>query len=340
MSVTAPSPPRLRPQEPTRWSRLLHARELPVTVVLVLVLVVTSAFNPRFLSHQGRIDLMISISVIALLAAGETFVIVMKHVDLSVGSTLGFAGYVAAVTAGPHGNILLVVLIACAVGLAVGIVNGLLVASLRLPSLVVTLGTLYVVQGLLAVTAKSKQITTDQVPPRIVDFGEKALLGVPYLMWVSLVVALVGGWFMHTRRAGRDLYAIGSNGPAAVLVGIPVRRREVMAFAISGTCAGLAGVLFLARFGGVDANAGLGYELPVIAACVVGGVSIAGGNGTVFGAFVGAALLLSIGGALSALDVPEFWQQAVNGTLLLLAITADRVAANRRERLAAREVVA
>jgi len=219
------------------------------------------------------------------------------------------------------------------------VVNGVLVSFLKLPSLVVTLGTLYVVQGLLALTAGGTRINQDQLPPSVVSFGESSLLGIPYIMWVALVAAALGTWYMRARRPGRDLYAIGSNSVAAGLVGIPVRRREILAFAISGLCAGLAGVLFLARFGGIDANAGLGYELPVIAACVVGGVSIAGGNGTVVGALIGALLLRAIGGSLSALGVPEFWQQAVNGTLLLLAITADRVASKRRERVAAREVV-
>lgn len=338
--ASPPRPPAGQPRRgPSPVRRVVGAREFPVAGVLVVILAGTSLVNHGFLSHQGRIDLMTAVSITALLAVGETFVIVMRHVDLSVGSTLGFAGYVAALIVGPRGNALILVLIACAVGLAIGLINGLLVATLRLPSLVVTLGTLYVVQGLLAVTATSRVITQDKLPSALVSFGDHALLGVPYLMWVSVIVAGLGWWYMRNRRPGRDLYAIGSNGPAARLVGIQVGRREVMGFAISGLCAGLAGAMWAARFGGVDTSAGLGYELPVIAACVVGGVSIAGGNGTVLGAFVGALLLQSIGSALSALDVPEFWQQAVNGTLLILAITVDRLATNRRERVAALENV-
>ena len=146
-------------------------------------------------------------------------------------------------------------------------------------------------------------------------------------MWVALVAAAVGTWYMRSRRPGRDLYAVGQQRDRPrCLVGIPVMRREILAFAISGTCAGLAGVLFLGRFGGIDANAGLGYELPVIAACVVGGVSIAGGNGTVVGALIGALVAPRHRGLALGSQRPEFWQQAVNGTLLLLAITADRVA--------------
>jgi len=342
MSVqTPPAPPSgPRLEEPSWWSTVGHARELPIICVLAAVLIGTSLANHDFLSGQGRVDLMTAVSITALMAVGETFVIVMKHVDLSVGSTLGFAGYVAAYLVGPGGNALMVFVISSLVGLVIGLINGALVATLRLPSLVVTLGTLYVVQGLLAVTASSRVITQDKLPSALVSFGEHSLLGVPYVMWVTIVAAVIGGWYMHSRRPGRDLYAIGSNGPAAKLVGIPVRRRELMAFAVSGLCAGLAGALWSARFGGIDTSAGLGYELSVIAACVVGGVSIAGGNGTILGAFVGALLLQTIGNALSALDVPEFWQQAVNGTLLILAITVDRLASRRRERVAAREVVA
>jgi rhamnose transport system permease protein len=340
--MTLTVPPKGAPagyQPPSRWASILKARELPIIGVLVIVLVGTSLANHDFLSGQGRIDLMKAVAITALMAVGETFVIVMKHVDLSVGSALGLSGYIAAYVVGQGGNVVVVFAISSAVGLAIGLINGLLVATLRLPSLVVTLGSLYVLQGLLAVFAASRVITQDKLPPALVNFGDNSLLGVPYMMWVAVIAAVVAGWFMHARRPGRDLYAIGSNGPAAKLVGIPVRQREIMAFAISGLCAGLAGALWSARFGSIDTSAGLGYELAVIAACVVGGVSIVGGNGTVLGAFAGAALLQTIGSALSALDVPEFWQQAVNGTLLILAITVDRVATVRRERVAAKEVV-
>jgi rhamnose transport system permease protein len=138
--------------------------------------------------------------------------------------------------------------------------------------------------------------------------------------------------YLRWARSGRDLYAMGSNPDAAVLAGIPVIRRVLGGYLVSGACAGAAGVLFMARLGGVDATAGIGFELPVIAACVVGGVNIFGGSGTIIGALLGAMLLRSIGFSLSALSIPEFWQQAVNGALLLLAISVDRLVALRRLR--------
>jgi rhamnose transport system permease protein len=268
----------------------------------------------------------------------------MRHVDLSVGPTLGLSAYLAAsaVRGQESGGLLTVLLVAVVVGVAVGMVNGALVAFLKLPALVVTLGTLYVVKGIQALVVGPTRISASQLPPGVVDFGRSGLLGVPYLMWVCLIAAVAGSWFLRTQRQGRDLYAIGSNGPAARLVGIPVWRREILAFVVSGATAGLAGALYLARFGGVDANAGSGYELPVVAACVVGGVAITGGVGTVAGALLGATLLKTIGVALSALSVPEFWQLAVNGALLLVAITADKVINDRagRQTTASQEVPA
>jgi len=312
----------------------LAAREAPVALALVVVVVGTTLANSRFLSPQGRTDLMVAIAITALMAVGQTFVIVMKHVDLSVGSTLGLSAYFAAtaVRGQENGGVLTVLLIGLVVGVAVGVVNGALVAFLKLPALVVTLGTLYVVKGIQAWVVGPRRINADQLPGDVVSFGRDSLLGIPYLMWLCLLAGAGGAWFLRTRRQGRDLYAIGSNGPAARLAGIPVWRREVLAFVVSGAAAGLAGALYLARFGGVDANAGSGYELPVVAACVVGGVAITGGVGTVVGALLGAALLKTIGVALSALSVPEFWQQAVNGALLLLAIAVDKVINDRRLR--------
>ena len=269
MTVDTPTPPpSSRSRARTRDARdilrgVVRAREFPVALALVVVVLGTTAANPRFLSTQGRVDLLVAVAITGLMAVGQTFVIVMKHVDLSVGSTLGLSAYLAAsVVRGQEGGGLLTVFgIGLLVGVAVGVVNGALVAFLKLPSLVVTLGTLYVVKGIQAVVVGGTRINANELPGDVVDFGRSSILGVPHLMWVCLIAAAVATWFMRTRRTGRDLYAVGSNGPAARLVGIPVWRREMLAFTLSGASAGVAGVLFLSRFGGVDATAGAGYEL-------------------------------------------------------------------------------
>ena len=337
MSAVATAPDVGR--RPRRILAVVGNREFPVALALVVVVVGTALANHNFLSTQGRTDLLIAVSMTGLMAVGQTFVLVMRNVDLSVGSVLGLAAYLSgSAVRGDRGGLVLAIVVGLAVGLGAGVVNGALVAFLRLPPLVVTLGTLYVFQGLQALLTGGTRINADQLPGSVVAFGVDRVLGLPWLIWVTVVATAVAAWFLRTRRTGRDLYAVGSNPPAAQIVGIPVLQRTVLAYAVSGACAGLAGVLYLARFGGVDANAGVGYELPVIAACVVGGVNIFGGVGTPVGALFGATLLTSIAVALSALNVPEFWQQAINGFLLLLAITADRLVALQRERRSLQEV--
>lgn len=316
------------------WRKVARARETPVLLVLVIVVVGTSMVNSRFVSEQGIRDLLLAVSFVALMAVGQTFVIVMRHVDLSVGSTLGLASYVGVLAMRnlPGVPLLWMFLAGAAVGLVVGLINGVLVALLRLPALVVTLGTLYVVQGIQGIVVAAKRINAADLPKSVVDLGIHSLLGVPYLMWAVVLAAAVATPVARYTRFGRDLYAMGSNPDAAALVGIPIQRRTIGAFAISGLCAGLSGALFLSRFGGTDVNAGIGIELSVVAACVIGGVFIFGGSGSPVGAVIGALLLKVIGTALPALSIKEFWQDAIIGALIIAAISVDRIVVVRAER--------
>jgi rhamnose transport system permease protein len=218
------------------------------------------------------------------------------------------------------------------IGIAVGILNGLLVAGLRLPSLVVTLGTLYIVRGVVYVVSNSVDYNAQEMPPSLLDLGQKVFFGLlPFTFLLVIIAMLIMGFFMKYTKAGRDAYAIGSNPPAADLVGIKVFRRTFLAFVFSGFMAGLAGVFYLMRFAQVDSTAFYGQELSVVAAVVIGGVTIAGGSGTVVGAVIGALLVQTIQGGLAALGVDAFWKSAVNGLLLIIAIFADRRLAARNE---------
>lgn len=323
-----------RPSVGSRLLTVLRAREFPVVAVLVIIVLVTTWLNPRFLTLQAIRDSLLATSFIALLAVGQTFVILMRHIDLSVGSTLGLASYTSALAAQafPDAAVPAMLLVAAGTGLAVGVVNGAFVAFLRLPALVVTLGTLYVVQGIQALIVGPVRVNASDLPRSVIDLGLGTFLAVPYLMWFAIVAAIIATWAARSVRPLRDLYAMGSNPAAAELAGIPIGRRVMTAFMISGTAAGLGGALFLARFGGTDANAGIGLELSIVAACVIGGVFIFGGSGTPIGALFGALLLKVIGLSLIAVRVPEFWQRALVGFLLLAAITIDRVAQLRAER--------
>lgn len=319
---------------PPLLTRVRKARELPVVAVLVVAVVVTGALNPNFLTPQAVRDTLLAVSFIALMAVGQTFVILMRHVDLSVGSTLGLAAYLSALAVqNVPGPPLLVLLAAGAlVGVAVGLFNGTLVGWLRLPALVVTLGTLYVVYGIQALVVGPRRVSAGSLPDEVIRFGIDTVAGIPLLMWVAIVAALVATWVLRNTSFGRDLYAMGSNPPAAELVGIRVLSRTIRAFVISGGCAGMAGALVLSRFAGTDANAGRGVELSVVAACVIGGVFIFGGSGSAYGAVIGAVLLKVLALSLIALKIPPFWQEAMVGLLIIGAITIDRVSVTRAER--------
>ncbi len=308
----------------TGWSNLLKAREMPVFIAIAIVIVMTGIAKPTFFSTTGVVDILLGVSIVAILAVGQTFVIVMRHIDLSVGSLIGFTSFVIGDLYDKGYGTSGALLAALAIGVAVGAINGFLVAYLRLPSLVVTLGSLYIVRGIFSEYAFGRTVTAAMVPPEIAFLGFNRLFGIPYLFLLGLALVIISGFVMKRVRVARDLYAIGSNPQAAELAGIPVSRRVFGAFVLNGAIAGLAGAVMLGRFNAANANSALALELVVVAACVVGGVTIAGGSGTVWGAFLGAILLQSITRAIGALGIPQFWQQAFNGALIILAIAFDR----------------
>lgn len=310
-------------------SRIFAIREIPVAIALFVVLVITGIANPAVLSASGALDIFLGVTIVAILAVGQSFVIVMKHIDLSTGSVIGFTAWLIGNSSVQGHGLMYCLALALFVGLSVGALNGFLVAYMRLPSLVVTLATLYIVRGLFNQIAAGNTIVEEGVPHAVSYIGRNSFLNIPYMFWIALFLVFIAGNVMHRMRAARDLYAMGSNAAAAQLVGIPVARRTFIAFLTTGAISGLAGAVLLSRFNAADANSGLGLELNVIAACVVGGVAIAGGVGTVYGALIGALLLQSITQALGALGVSQFWQQAVNGTLLILAISLDRYLTTR-----------
>ena len=308
-----------------------RVRELGILAALALVVIVTTAVNPRFLSGQSIRDLLLNAAIIALLTVGQTLVVVTRNVDLSVGSVLGLTAFMTGnlFIGRPGLPVVAAVLAGVLVGVVCGAVNGAVTAIGKVPSLVVTLGTLYVFRGIDYAWAGGRQINAADLPDSLLTLGSGRLLGVPYLVAITVVLVAVAAFALRSYRSGRELYAIGSNPDAAVLAGIPVGRRLLAAFVLSGAVAGLAGVLFTARYGTVDATAGTGFELQVISAVVVGGVAIFGGSGSVVGAALGALLLSTIGSAIVVLRVPSFWQQAIVGALLIGAIALDRLLALR-----------
>jgi rhamnose transport system permease protein len=309
----------------TEW--VFRIRELGIVVVLAMLIAVTAAIEPRFIETDSLRNLALNASIFAILAAGQTLVIVTRNVDLSVGSVLGLSAYFAGDLLSANQGLSLPIVFAAgiALGAACGLLNGILVTWGRVPALVVTLGTLYMFRGLAFLWTDGRQVNAETLPDAFLNLGSDSILGVPILVVFALVVIAVTGQWLRDYRAGRELYAIGSNPEGARLAGVRSERRVLTAFVLAGALAGLGGVLFTARFGTVDATAGFGYELTVIAAAVVGGVAIFGGTGTVYGAALGALLLGTITSSLIVLRVEAFWQGAAIGALLLLAIAFDRL---------------
>jgi rhamnose transport system permease protein len=310
---------------------------------LALLITVTAILEPRFIETSSLRNLALNASILAILAVGQTLVIVTRNIDLSTGSVLGLSAFLAGDLLQGHPGMALplVFLLGIALGAACGLFNGILVTWGQVPALVVTLGTLYAFRGLAFLWTDGRQVNAETLPDSFLDLGSESIAGVPILVLIAVVIVLGVGQWLRDYRPGRELYAIGSNPEGARLAGLRADRRVLTAFVLAGALSGLGGVLFAARFGTVDATAGVGYELTVIAAAVVGGVAIFGGTGTVYGAALGALLLGTITSSLIILRVEAFWQQAAIGALLLLAIALDRllgvrVAARLRRRSARR----
>ena len=311
--------------------RVFRARESGIVVVLAIFVAVTALVQHRFLNVANIQFVLVDTTVFALLAVGETMVVLTRNVDLSIGSVVGLSAYLSTSLFGDHPGIPIVVafLAGLGIGLACGVANGIMVAAGQVPSLVVTLATLYIIRGIVILIVGGREVVAASLPGAFLDIPKATVGGIPVVAIVIAAVVGIAAYYLRTFRSGRDLYAIGSNPPAARLAGIPVRRRVFTAFAVSGAIAGLAGVLWGAQYGTINSNAGTGYELQVVSAVVVGGVAIFGGSGSVIGAALGALLLATISSALYVLGISPFWDQAIWGLLLIVAIAMDKAISGR-----------
>lgn len=327
---------------PSRQSRtlqtgraLLASRETAIVIVIIVIIAVATTMNQSFLfSGQGWRDLLLTPSILMVVAVGSAVVIITRNVDLSVGSTLAITAYLTGrlFIDFPGIPILLVVLIGTFVGAVLGLINGALVAYGKVPALVVTLGTMYIYRGAVLTWAGSDRINASDMPREFLRLGTMQVLSIPLLTIVAVLVLVCAGYWLSSTRSGREMYAIGSEPEAAKLYGLPTTRRVITAFILGGALAGLAGVMYAARYGTISASAGMGWEFQAIGAAVIGGVAIFGGSGSVWGAAFGAILLLTINRTLPIIGIPDFWQRAVVGALIIGAIVLDRYLSARRHR--------
>lgn len=331
MTTTSQEVEPARQRDEVRQARLpalvSRVRELGLLLVLLFIIVIVGVQAPRFLSLDNFTQILLSVAIIAIVAVGETLVVLTRNVDLSVGSMVGVTAFVTAYFFKelPQVNLLLGILLGCGLGLLLGVVNGWIVSYGRVPSIVATLGTLYVYRGLVFEIAShtTSQVNASDVPTDYLALATTQILGVPALILIAAVIAIIVGYFLHASKSGRQLYAVGSNPDAADMIGIRSSRLIFLAFAASGLLCGLAGVLWGARFATVDATNASGLELQVIAAVVVGGVNIFGGSGTIFGAVLGAIVLGTLQNALNILNISQFWLQAIYGAAIIGAVVLD-----------------
>ncbi len=309
------------------WALLLR-REAGIAVMIVLLALVVGAIQPRFLSPETLRIVMLAIPLILIAAMGQMMVIVARHVDLSIGSVLGFSSIVAGMMFRDHPDwpILIGVVLGIGLGGALGFLNGVLVTLFGLPSIIVTLGTLSLYRGFVFLVSGAKQVDPQYIPKTLIQMSQTSpILGIPWIVIIAFGVAVATYLFLDHTRMGRQIYALGSNPVAAPLRGIRVVPVTLLVFTASGALAGLTGIIYASRFGYVNPGiTGVGFEFTVIAAVVIGGVSINGGSGTVLGTVLGVILLGMVNVALPILDVSAFWQQAIYGAVIIVALLIDR----------------
>jgi rhamnose transport system permease protein len=320
---------RMSPQEIA--AAAFRLREIGIVIALGVAIVFFAARASNFLAVGNWQGIAQNVAIVVVVAVGETMVILTRNIDLSVGSIVGLSAYLTAATFAHHGGapIVVVALLAMAIGLGLGIVNGLLVAVARIPAIIATLATLAIFRGVDTQITGGGNITAYELPDRFLELASTKPAGLPTLAWIALGVAIVGAVVVRWAPWGRDFYAIGSNPEAARFAGIPAGRRVVTAFAISGTLAGLGGFMFASRFPTVDAVAAKGFELDVITAVVIGGVNVFGGSGTVLGVVLGAVLVATIQNGFTLLHISEFWRLFFNGFAIVVAVTIDALVTRR-----------
>jgi rhamnose transport system permease protein len=320
---------KLSPQ--TLAQAAFRLREAGIFIALTVAVLLFWARANNFMTIANWQDIATDVAIVAVLAVGQTMVVLTRNIDLSVGSIVGLTAYISSDTLAHHHGLPLgvVVLLAVTIGIGLGLVNGLLVTVGRIPAIIATIGTLAIFRGLLFEITNGQNVLAFQLPERFLNLAARKPVGLPFLAWIALAIAIAGAAVLRWAPWGRDFYAVGSNPDAARYAGIPVGRRVLTAFVLSGALAGLGGFMFAARFASVDAVAGTNLEFDAVTAVVIGGVNVFGGSGTVLGAALGAVLVATIQDGFTLLKLSEFWKMFFNGTAIVVAVTIDALVTQR-----------
>ncbi len=314
---------------------LLKSRELVLGLIILGLITIVGIRAPVFITPDSLLNIITDTSFLFMLALAQMTVILTRGIDLSVAANLAMAGMLTALAsrAMPDMPIFLVILLSTFCGLFLGFLNGALIAGLGIPPIVVTLGTLAVYRGLIFTVAGGQWLTSDDMTPAFLAFPKATLLGISSLVWIAAVVIGAFWFFLNQTRTGRALYAVGGNPVAARYCGIDLAPQQLLVYSIAGAVSGLCGYLWVSRYGIAYVDIAQGYELTIIAACVIGGVSIAGGVGTVSGTLLGALFLGLVVNALPVINVSPFWQMAISGAIILAAVIVNARAERKTGKL-------
>lgn len=315
-------------------------RDLMLGLVILGLIALFTYIRPTFAAPGNLREIFNDTSILIILALGQMTVILSRCIDLSVASNLALTGMIVAMINATHPEfpVLLLPLVAAGAGLCLGAFNGFFVWKVGIPPIVVTLGTLAIFRGLIFVVSDGGQwINSHEMTESFLALPRTVVLGLPLLSWTAIVIAVAVFLFIRFTRPGRSFHAVGGNPTAAVYAGLDVGRTQFMAFCICGMLAGLCGYLWISRYAIAYTEIAAGFELRVVAACVIGGISIAGGIGTVPGVVLGALFIGVINNALPVIHISPFWQDAISGAAIIAAVIINARQERRGGRLILRE---
>ena len=314
-----------------------HSQELALILIILAVgTLVQIRTGGSFLTASNLNELMREASMLLMVSIGMMIVIVSGGIDLSVGSVMGLAGMIAVLVLRDHREtpIFVLFLIAVSVGLLCGIITGFVVAKLRIFPLIGTLGTCDILRGVIYLFSKGEWVSQTDMTEEFLSISTGTFLGINYMVWFAIVIVVFGYIFMGHTRFGRHVYAVGNSEANAKISGINTERTKWIAYMISGSIAGLAGLLWVCKYACAQGTSATGFELNVIAAVVLGGVSITGGFGSVTGVVLGAVLFGMLSNILPLIQVSSFWQRAIRGAVILISVVINALVNRRAERKA------
>ena len=297
--------------------------EYGVLIALVLLVVIISLLNPSFLKIDNIMNLLRQTSINVILAIGMTYVILSRGIDLSVGSILAFSGIItASFVVVESGNMFLGITLGIGAGVLLGLINGLVIAKFKVTPFIATLGMMAIARGLTFIYSDGQPISN--LDNSFLFIGAGQIMGIPVPVWITILIFIIFSILLYKTTFGRHVYAVGGSETAAKVSGIKVDRTLIYVYSIMGLLAGIAGVILTSRVSSGLPQAGTAYELDAIAAVVIGGTSLMGGRGRLWGTLVGAVIIGVLNNGLDLLGVSSYWQQVVKGSIIILAVMLDR----------------